>query len=72
MSNCQKPIMGGRRKTRRSASRKSKKQAKSRKSGMSWTESVTKLYKEMKKSNPATQFRDALKAASKLKKQGKL
>jgi hypothetical protein len=40
--------------------------------GSSWTRSVTKLYHEMKRKDKNVQFRDALKEASRLKKQGKL
>lgn len=48
---------GGRRKTRKASS---------------WTQSVTKLYREMKKKDANTQFKDALVEASRLKKKGQL
>jgi len=57
-TNCKnKRSEGGRRKTRK---------------GSTWTRSVTKLYHEMKRKDKSVQFRDALKEASRLKKQGKL
>lgn len=37
-----------------------------------WTSKVVKLYRKMKSSDSSVKFGDALKAASKLKKQGKL
>jgi len=61
-------MSGGRR--RRHRSKTAKKTRKGSKG--SWTQKVTQLYKMMKKQNPATQFRDALVKASKLKKAGQL
>jgi hypothetical protein len=49
-----------------------KKSRKMSKGASSWTSKVTTLYKQMKKSDPAVSFRDALVKASKLKKAGQL
>ncbi len=51
--------------------RKSGKSRKTRKCSV-WTKKVTELYRKMKKEDPNTSFRDALKHASQLKKKGQL
>ncbi len=58
--NRNKRSEGGRRKSR-----------KTRKCSV-WTKKVTELYRKMKKEDPNTSFRDALKHASQLKKKGQL
>lgn len=69
---------GSRRGSKRSGSKRSgskrqaKKTRKMSKGASSWTSKVTALYKQMKKSDPAVSFRDALVKASKLKKAGQL
>lgn len=63
-------MAGGRR--RRGSKRTAKKTRKMSKGASSWTSKVTSLYKQMKKSDPAVSFRDALVKASKLKKAGQL
>lgn len=62
-------MSGGRRRGTRKGMKKAKKGTRK---ASSWTSKVTALYKQMKKSNPATQFRDALVKASQLKKKGQL
>ena len=56
-----KPMAGGKRKTRKQS-----------KGASSWVQSVMRVFKELKTKNPATKFRDALKEASKRKKEGNL
>lgn len=53
---------GGRRKGTRKLSKGAK----------SWQESVMKVYRDMKKANPATKLKDAMKKAAQLKKKGQL
>ena len=62
-------------KTRRNRmSRKMKKGSKksSTRKASTWTQSVTRVYHELKRKNPNAKLRDAMKEASKRKKEGRL
>ena len=60
---------GGKRKKTEGGKRKTRKMSKG---ASDWTQKVVKLYKEMKSKDDSVRFGDALKRASKLKKEGKL
>lgn len=48
---------------------KSRSKSKTRKSGSNWTDFVKKIYSEMKKKNPNMKLGDAMKEASRRKKE---
>lgn len=56
-------------KTRSKKMSKSKSKSKTRKSGSNWTDFVKKIYSEMKKKNPNMKLGDAMKEASRRKKE---
>ena len=60
-------------KTRKNRPRKARKSArKSTRKGSSWTDSVKRVYEELKKKNPNAKLGDAMKEASRRRKAGRL